>query len=117
MQVVALEMLRAAGVQHSRDIRRHFVLAQAEPVFVNLLRSPGIDSQPGYIGLRRGPGIESARLGIDSFSNTGSDVQQTGLEEAQAAAEQTCTGAAHAAAEEARPEAAELTLPVASHAG
>jgi hypothetical protein len=33
------------------------------------------------------------------------------------AVEQTCTGAAHAAAEEARPEAAEQTLPEASHAG
>ncbi len=43
-------------------------------------------------------------------------VQQTGLEEAQAAVEQTCTGTAHAAAEEARPEAAEQTLPGASQA-
>jgi hypothetical protein len=64
MQVAALEMLRAFAVQHSRDIRRHFVL-----------------------------------------------LQQTGLEEAQSAVEQACTRAAHAAAEEARPEAAEQTLP------
>jgi hypothetical protein len=70
-QVAALEMLRAARVQHSRDIRLHFVLAQT-------------------------------------------DVQQTGLEEAQAAVEHTCTGVAHAAAEEARPEATEQTLPEAS---
>jgi hypothetical protein len=42
---------------------------------------------------------------------------ETSLEESQAAVEQTCTRAAHAAAEEGRPEAAEQTLPEASHAG
>jgi hypothetical protein len=52
-----------------------------EPVFVNLLRSLGIDSQPGgpvpqpYLSLRP---VRLHRLGIDSwapetFTNTGSD--------------------------------------------
>jgi hypothetical protein len=43
-QVAALEMLRAAGVQHSRDItsvpegRRHFVLTQADVQQTELCR-------------------------------------------------------------------------------
>jgi hypothetical protein len=53
-----------------RDMQRMFLLAEAE--FVNLLRSPGIDSQPGgpvqqsyltpepvFVDLLRSPGIDS----------------------------------------------------------
>ncbi len=57
---------------------RFFISSSSEPVFVNLLRSSGIDSQPGgpvrlyYLSYR------SARLHrlTDKFTNMGSDSQQ-----------------------------------------